>query len=137
MVRLVPSDPTFKVSDIVVVDVFIEGGDNVGSVPFHLRYNPAVLRFLPPATEGPFLGSDGTQVVFLASDTGGGGEVVVGLSRLGGAAGVSGSGGLATFQFEAVAPGDAGFAFTGASVKDPQAHALGASFTVVPVRVEP
>jgi len=137
VVRLVPSDPVFKVGDVVVLDVFIEGAHDVGSVPFHLRYNPTVLRYLPPASEGPFLGSDGTQVVFLASDTGGGGEVVVGMSRLGGAAGVSGSGNLATFQFEALAPGDAGFAFTGASVKDPQAHALAASFSAVPVRVEP
>jgi hypothetical protein len=136
-VRLVPSRETYSVGDAVDVSVFMEGAANVGSVPFHLRYNPQVLQFVPPAVEGGFLRGDGTNTVFLAPDTGGGGEIVVGLSRLGGGSGATGAGVLATFRFEAVAPGNAGFAFTGASVKDPQARNLPASFLVVPVRVEP
>jgi hypothetical protein len=137
IVRLVPSRTTYNVGETVAVNVFMESADNVGSVPFHLRYNPQVLQFIPPAVEGPFLQADGTNTVFLAPDTGGGGEIVVGLSRLGGGDGASGAGSLATFQFLAVAEGDAGFAFTGASVKDPQARNLPASFSVVGVRVEP
>jgi len=137
VVRLVPSRTTYNVGETVVVNVFMENANNVGSVPFHLRYNPLVLQFIPPAVEGTLLKADGTNTVFLAPDTGGGGEIVVGLSRLGGGAGASGSGSLATFQFLAAAEGDAGFAFTGASVKDPQARNLPASFSVVSVRVEP
>ena len=49
---------------------------------------------------------------------------------------VTGSGSLATFQFLAVAPGDCAFAFTGASVKDPQARNLPAAFNTAAVRVE-
>ncbi len=104
-------------------------------MPFHLRFNPQVLQFVPPALEGGFLNSDGTNTVFLASDTGG--EIVVGLSRLGGGQGATGTGNLASFQFLAIAEGDAGLAFTGASVKDPQAKNLPAAFSVVSVRVEP
>jgi hypothetical protein len=137
VVRLVPSRTTYTVGETVVVNIFMENATNVGSVPFHMRYNPLVLQFIPPAVEGTLLKADGTNTVFLAPDTGGGGEIVVGLSRLGGGNGASGSGSLATFQFLAVAEGDAGFAFTGASVKDPQARNLPASFSVVSVRVEP
>ena len=44
---------------------------------------------------------------------------------------------LANFQFLAVAPGNAGFAFTGASVKDPHARNLPAAFNTAPVQVAP
>jgi hypothetical protein len=50
---------------------------------------------------------------------------------------VTGSGTLATFQFQAIAGGDCGFAWTGAAVKDPQARNLPASFLTAPVSVEP
>jgi hypothetical protein len=137
MVRLVPSKTSYLVGETITVDVFLENGRDIGSVPFHLRYDKNVIQYVAPANEGPFLRSDGTSTVFLASDTGGGGEIVVGLSRLGGDSGVSGNGSLASFRFLAVAPGDCGFAFTGASVKDPQARNLPASFSVISVKVEP
>ncbi len=136
-VRLVPSAPTYRVGDRVIVEVRIENATNVGSVPFHLRYNRQVLEFVPPAVQGPFLNGDGTNTVFLATDSPGGGEIIVGLSRLGGGDGMSGSGTLATFQFQAVNPGDCGFGWTGASVKDPQARNTPASFLTAPVAVEP
>jgi general secretion pathway protein D len=136
-VRLVPSAPSFRVGDRVIVEVRIENATNVGSVPFHLRYNRAVLEFVPPANQGPFLNSDGGNTVFLANDSPGGGEVVVGLSRLGGGDGMSGAGTLASFQFQAIAAGDCGFGWAGASVKDPQARNVPASFLVAPVAVEP
>jgi general secretion pathway protein D len=136
-VRLIPSSASYRVGDLVAVEVRIENAGNVGSVPFHLQFNRQVLEYIGPAVEGPFLSSDGSNTVFLANPSQGGTSVVVGASRLGGGEGVSGSGSLATFQFQAVNPGDAGFAFTGASVKDPQARNLPANFVAVPVRVEP
>jgi hypothetical protein len=136
-VRLVPSAPSFRVGDRVTIEVRIDNATNVASVPFHLRYNRQVMEFVPPATQGPFLNSDGANSVFLATDSGGGGEVVVGLSRLGGGEGMSGAGTLATFQFQAINPGDAGFAWVGASVKDPQARNVPATFLLAPVAVEP
>jgi hypothetical protein len=136
-VRLVPSAPTFRVGDRVLVEVRIENATNVGSVPFHLRYNRQVLEFVPPATQGTFLNSDGANSVFLATESGAGGEVVVGLSRLGGGDGMAGSGTLATFEFQAINPGECGFGWTGASVKDPQARNLPATFLTAPVTVGP
>ena len=78
---------------------------------------------------------DGTNAVFLANDTAAGGEIVIGYSRMGNRTGISGSGLLATFQFQAVNPGSAGFQFTGASVKDPQARNLPARFLSTSVEV--
>jgi len=135
VVRTVVPQGSYRVGETVQVQVVIENASNVGSVPFHLRFNPQVLQFVPPGLEGAFLNADGTGTVFLASDTGG--EVVVGISRLGGDQGASGNGVLATFQFLAIAEGNAGFAFTGASVKDPQARNVASSFGASSVNVEP
>ncbi|HEX4823132.1 MAG TPA: cohesin domain-containing protein [Candidatus Polarisedimenticolaceae bacterium] len=134
-VRIVPSAPSYHIGDRVVVEVRIDNATNVGSVPFHLKYNRQVIEFVPPAVQGPFLNADGANTVFLANDNGG--EIVVGLSRLGSGDGMTGGGTLATFQFQAINAGDCGFAWNGASVKDPQARNLPASFLTAPVAVEP
>jgi len=136
VVRLVPGASSYRVGDRVVVQVMVDNANNVGSVPFHLRYNRSVLEWVPPGTEGPLLRSDGAGTVFMASDAATGGEVVVGLSRMGGGEGISGSGVLATFEFTAVNPGDCGFVFVGASVKDPRAQNVPASFVPAIVTVE-
>jgi len=136
IVRLVPTKMVYSVGERVVVQIVIDGARNVGSTPFHLRYNPGVLQYRSPGTEGPFLRGDGSNTVFLSSDTGGGGEIVVGLSRMGAAEGSSGAGTLAVFEFDAIAAGDCGFQFTGASVKDPQARNLPAAFQTAAVRVQ-
>jgi len=136
VVRMIPSAAAVNVGDVVVVQVVLENGSDIGSVPFHLRYNRQVLEFLPPAVEGDLLRQDGTNAVFLANDVANGGEIVVGYSRMGGDAGISGSGLVGTFQFQAINPGDCGFQFTGASVKDPQARNRPASFVPVGVVVQ-
>jgi general secretion pathway protein D len=137
VVSLVPSKSSYRVGEAVIVNVLIQNGQNVGSVPYHLRYNSQVLQFNGPATEGGFLTSGGVNTVFLASDTGGGGEIVVGHSRMGGGQGASGGGTLGTFQFTAIGPGDCGFVFTGASVKDTQAGNLPAAFNAAAAQVQP
>jgi len=137
VVRLVPSATQYRVGDRVVVQVVADNVSNLGSAPFHLRYDRSVLEFLPPGTEGALLGSDGSSTIFMASDSAAGGEVVVGLSRMGAGQGVSGSGVLATFEFIAVNPGDAGLTFVGAGLKDPRAQALPASFLSATVKVVP
>jgi hypothetical protein len=137
VVSLIPNAQSFGVGDVIIVEVRVDNAQNVGSIPFHLRYNTDVLQFISPAGEGSFMNNDGANTVFLASDTGGGGEIVVGLSRMGVSEGATGAGSLATFQFQAVNPGNCGFAFTGASVKDPQARNLPAAFNAANVEVQP
>ena len=62
---------------------------------------------------------------------------MVGLSRMGAGQGVSGTGSLACSSSRPSAPGDCGFGFTGAAVKDPQARNLPAAFNTAAVTVEP
>jgi len=126
-VSLVPDRKVVREGDRVYLTVRISAAENVGHVPFHLAYDPAVLHF-EGAREGDFLRADGGQTVFLASPASGGNEVVVGLSRLGRQDGVAGSGDLCTLEFTAVGPGAAGLAFARASVRDPDNRALTSQF---------
>jgi general secretion pathway protein D len=127
VVRLIPTAAQYNVGDTVQVQVVIENAQNVGSIPFHIRYNASALQYVR-AEEGQWLRSGGVNTIFLDSPSVGGGEVIVGYSRMGGGEGASGSGIVATFYFQAIAPGDANFMFTSASVKDPRARNLPASF---------
>jgi len=136
VVELRPTASSYRIGEAVTIDVMIRDGRDVGSVPFHLHYDPSVVTFLPPAQEGPFLSADGTATVFLAADLSGD-ELVVGMSRLGGTVGAEGSGALATIEFMAVGAGDCGFRFSSASVKDPQARTLPADFNAGAVAVAP
>jgi len=137
VVQLVPGATSYSVGDTVEIQVHVSGANNVGSIPFHLHYNKEVLQFMPPGTEGSFMNSDGANTVFLAGDTGNGGKIVVGLSRMGGGEGISGAGSLATFRFLATNAGSANFSFTGASVKDPQANNKPAAFNTAAVKIDP
>jgi general secretion pathway protein D len=135
LVRMVVGSAQVRVGDPVTVQVFIENGFNVGSVPFHLSYDREVMEYLDSYSEGEFLKADGTNTIHLATPAAGGGEVVVGHSRMGGTAGASGAGLLGTYQFQATGPGTCTFSFLGASVKDPQARNLPASFMPVSVQI--
>ena len=110
-VRLVPDASHYGVGADVTTSLVIENATKVGSVALRLRYDPAVIEYVD-SEEGSFMNSDGSVTLFLAGPTAGGGEIAVGLSRLGGGPGASGSGLLATFRFHSVGPGDGGFAFT-------------------------
>ena len=134
-VRLLPAAVTYGVGESVVVEVRIDNATHVGSITFRLRYDGVVLEYIR-GVEGTFMSSDGSRTLFLASPTAGD-EIAVALSRLDGNQGASGSGLIVTLEFQAVAPGDAGLAFTEGRVKDPQARNLPAIFRSVPVLVVP
>src|SRR5207247_10071327 len=93
----------------VSVRIRIAGATDVGSVPFHVLYNPAVLKF-EGGEEGSFLNGGGRETAFFAAPTTSGNEVVVGLSRLGSGDGIGGGGELCRPTFTVIAPGDTGLA---------------------------
>jgi len=136
IIRLEPSQAVYQVGEPVEIEIVVDRSRDVGSIVFHLSYDPQVLTFVPPAVEGPFMASDGADTVFLSGEIQGKGEIVVGASRIGSPDGVGGTGTLAVFEFNTIASGDCGFRFTGATVKDPQARSLPAAFTTAAVRVE-
>jgi hypothetical protein len=137
VVEPVPERSGYSVGETVAVDIVVGNAEDLSAVAFHFRFDAGVLRFQPPAEEGPFMGSDGTDTVFLAVESGQGGELVVGLSRMNNSSGLTGDGTLATFRFLAIAPGPCDFRFTGASLKDPQGMTLPATFRTAQVSIAP
>ena len=115
------------VGERFAVVVKIRDATDVGHVPFHVAYDPAILRF-ESGEEGPFLRSDGGQTAFFAAPTSNAGSVVVGLSRLGRVPGVSGGGDLCTLHFEAVGPGTTLLVFQREKVRKADHSIVNASF---------
>jgi len=126
--------PEVAVGGRLSIRVVIANGANVGSVPFHVLFNPAILRF-EGGQEGSFLGGDGRQTAFFASATSTGDTVVVGLSRLGGGEGMTGGGELCVLSFTAVASGPSGLQFASAKVRDGANRIAPSVFGAVPVQV--
>jgi general secretion pathway protein D len=122
-----PASVLAKVGDTVEIQVRISQASRVGSVPFHISYDPKVLQFIPPGREGDFLKSDGASTVYNAQASTLN-EVFVAMARLGVPNGVGGTGTLASFQFKAVAAGSTSLSFTQASVLDPSGQPLPAAF---------
>jgi len=126
----------YAIGEQVVAQVRVANATNVGSIPFHLRYNQAVLEYTGQAAEGDFLNRDGAGTVFVPTAVAPG-EIVVGASRTSSPTGANGAGILGTFTFVARAAGPAAFVFTGAAVKDPNANNLPASFSTAQIVVQP
>ena len=130
---MVPSAVQVGVGDLLSIRVEIAGAEDVGSVPFHVIYNPAVLRF-EAGREGPFLRGDARPTAFFASAMSSGNEAAIGLSRLGAGHGIGGDGELCTLDFTVVGPGEAGLAFTRAHVRDSANRIVPAAFQSAAVK---
>jgi hypothetical protein len=127
-----PSNPA--AGETLTVRVEITGAADVTSVPFHVVFVPAVLRF-DHGSEGAFLGRDGQATSFFAAPVGAGGAVALGLSRLGQGAGATGNGLLCTLEFAALSPGPARLGFARAGVRDARTRVVPASFQAALVEV--
>jgi hypothetical protein len=88
------------------------------TAPFRMKFDPKVLR-LNDVTPGALLSSDGKPVLPLSknimNDTG---DAAVTVSRAPGSGGVSGSGALVTFVFQAVGRGTTTVSFTDLAMRD-------------------
>jgi general secretion pathway protein D len=124
LVALNPPQIAVTAGDPFTVSVLIRGASGVGSVPFHLAFDPQVLQFVTFSNTSPFLGQDGAPVFVLATVGLGGRAVVVGLSRQGSRPGVDGDGTLIELTFKAVKAGTTRLDFSDVSVLDPTAQRL-------------
>jgi hypothetical protein len=137
-VTFVPPNVLATVGDTVTIEVHISQATRVGSVPFHVAYDPKLLQFVL-GTEGGFLKQDGATSIFNAQASSLN-EVFVALARVGVPTGASSANEvpLCTLQFQAIAPGSTALRFTEAAVLDPQGQPLPATFsTGVQVQVSP
>lgn len=120
VVDTVPSDSSPTMGDTITVNVNVAGVTDLYSISFDLIYSSAVLSY-DSTTEGDFLYGGGTPpdppttTMQAALLDGAPGDLVVGISRLGGIGGISGSGTLATIQFQVIGDyctsGDISFSF--------------------------
>jgi len=119
-----PSYLTATLGSPFTVRIVISGAAGVGSVPFHVAFDPQFVEFVAAAGTSPFLSQDGTPVFVLATVGAGGREVIAGLSRQGSRPGVSGTGTLLEMTFRPKKPGTTTLSFSDLSVLDPQAQPL-------------
>ncbi len=94
---------------------------------------PTLLRFTG-RTQGTFLSAGGVQTAFQVTENPPG-NLVVGLTRLGGTEGVDGSGLLMTLQFSASTAGTGAFEFANGAAFDPTGQRLTTSFLAGSVQV--
>lgn len=135
-VQLIPDRPQAKVGEGVGVDLMVRSAENVGQVNLQIRFNPEVLRFVPPGEPGEFMAQGGVIPDVQVVEGGDGGMVVLSLSRAG-AAGASGGGRLLRLNFVALAPGTSSLQFAGGQVRDPESNSLAAGFRTANVEVVP
>lgn len=109
------------------VAVMIQGATNVGSIPFHVAYDPKVLEFVR-SEEGNFLRQDGAGTVYNAQASTIN-EIFVALARLGTEVGANDGGELCTLTFRVLDSGNTTLAFTQSSVLDPNGQPLPATFS--------
>ncbi|MBI1952045.1 MAG: hypothetical protein HYS34_11870, partial [Acidobacteria bacterium] len=109
----------------------------VGSVPFHLVFDPQALEFINYSRSSPFLSQDGASTFVLATLGSGGNEVIVGLSREGSRPGVSGQGALIDLTFHPKKAGATTLSFSDISVLDPSAQRLSFNRQGMTVNVTP
>ncbi|OLD64415.1 MAG: hypothetical protein AUI47_06075 [Acidobacteria bacterium 13_1_40CM_2_68_5] len=109
---------------IFTVSVMIRSASGIGSVPFHLAFDPLFLDFLNYSRTSPFLSQDGASPFVLATLGSGNNEVIVGLSRDGSRPGVSGQGPLIDLTFRARKAGTTTLNFSDISVLDTSAQRL-------------
>jgi hypothetical protein len=104
------------------LDVQADAVTNLYGVAFDLSYPSNLLRF-DGVDEGPFLAAQGVSTELLSSASGG--TLVIGATRLGNVAGVSGSGVLMTLRFTAVGTGNGTFDFSSNQAFNPAGNPLG------------
>jgi general secretion pathway protein D len=98
----------------LILEIRANSVTDLYGVAFDLRYPSTILQ-LVQASSGPFLGNATLQSV----PGSGTGVLIVGLSKLGAAAGTSGSGVLMTLEFRAIAAGQGSFTFEQNSAVNP------------------
>lgn len=99
------------------VNVILNGGQNIYSVPVQISYDPKTVE-LADVASGNFLGQDGQAVALVHRDDNATGTLQVTATRPPNAGGVSGSGTVFTLTFKAKAPGTAALNVVRAQVKD-------------------
>src|SRR5579872_1872704 len=134
VLSLVPSTVQVALSAPVVETLNVQNiTDLVSAGPVHLQWDPRLLR-LNDVSQGDLMKSDGQNppIIDIRNDSG---DATIIVSRVTGAAGVSGTGSLAKLTFMAIGKGTGSIMISDASLKDSKGQAIPVSTATVPVTV--
>ncbi len=133
-IRLAPDRPQVNSGDAFSADVYISGAEDVAQANFQLRYDPKVVKFVPPAQPGDFLSQGGAPVDLQVVETGDGAMIVVSAAR-NGPGGASGAGRIVRLNFVALSKGNANFGFITATIRGTDSQPLPAAYRASNVEV--
>jgi general secretion pathway protein D len=108
------------------LNVILNGGQNVFSVPVQVHYDPNVLRFVNVSNAGA-LSKDGAAVALVNRDDAEKGVLTVSLSRPPGSGGITPSGPLFTLMFMGKSAGQGSVTVGSTVMRDPNNSAIEAS----------
>jgi general secretion pathway protein D len=108
------------------VNVILNGGQNVFSVPVQINYDPKVMRFVNVSNAGA-LSKDGAAVALVHRDDAAQGKLQISLMRPPGSSGITPSGPLFTLMFVAQAAGQGTVSVGKTVLRDPNMAAIEAS----------
>jgi general secretion pathway protein D len=106
-----PAPPQVQPGGTFTLPLEVENARDLFAVPFHLKFDPQLLR-LNEVKAGGLLSGDGQTIIFTRNILNDTGDATVNLNRSPDTGGVSGSGTLAVFTFQAVKPGTAAVTFS-------------------------
>ncbi|MFQ5348825.1 MAG: cohesin domain-containing protein, partial [Thermoanaerobaculia bacterium] len=118
--ELVPRPTVVAPGDSFTVTLEVEAIRPVSHLPVTLRFDPRLLE-VEAVDEGRFLGPEDVAKILAASRPG---RMILGASRLGDVAGVTGTGVLAKVRFRALAEGEAVVAFAKGKALDAELKAM-------------
>jgi Cohesin domain len=133
-VRIVPLDQDLLPGESVDVKVEVWGVRSLSSLPFHVRFDPAVLAFVD-AQVASALAAPYHPVLLASVHPNRPGDLAVGLSLLESSGLFSGSGALITLKFRAIVPGESTLQFDRASVRGRTGKPVNAEFRESWIRV--
>ena len=123
-----------KVDQEFTAGVSLSDVTSLYGVSINLSYDPNLFEFVT-VTEGGFLKQDGKSTSFMHAINAAEGRVTVGMTRLGGVGGVSGSGGLFSAVFRAKGEGTAIITPQDGALKDPVLATIPSTLTGVEVKI--
>jgi general secretion pathway protein D len=114
-----PATLETKAGETFTLQLNAENARDLAAAPFHLKFDPQMLR-LQEVKAGPLLSGGGQQVIFTRNILNESGDATVNLNRMPDSGGVSGSGVLAVFTFQAIKPGSAMITFAELGARNSQ-----------------
>ena len=133
---LLPSVPTVAYGKVMSVRVVLSGGEGITSVPFHLRFDPALLEFLGARTGSAFLSSSLNPLLLASVNPERPGDLAVGLALVGDSRPLNGSGSLVVLDFRAIGRGRTDLTFENSSVRGVTSEPLPAEFANTTIQVD-